>query len=290
MSGQIDKLEAEIARLKERSEHEYKIRVDAEAIAERVTRELHDATIQWEEANKELTETQEQLVLAGKLAAIGQLAGQVAHDVRNSLGAISNAAFYLRRRLVGSDLVQANPRIAQFLQMVDEEVAHTNQVVTDLMDSARVSPPSFSLTNVGETIDRTLSSMEMGENVRVVKKYNPALPEIMADREQLQHGVFMNLVSNARDAMPDGGELTITTGKVTGFVEVAFRDTGTGIDEDTMKTMFEPLFSTKAKHVGLGLAVVRRIIAYHGGTVDATSAAGCDTTFTVRLPISQDEP
>ena len=290
MSGQIDKLEAEIARLKKQSEDEYKIRVGAEVIAERVTRELHEATIRWEEANNQLMETQEQLVLAGKLAAIGQLAGQVAHDVRNSLGAISNAVFYLKRRLAGSDLFEANPRIAQFLQMIDEEVAHTNQVVTDLMDSARVSPPSFSLTNVAETIDRTLSSMEMEENVRVVKKYNPELPEIMADPEQLQHGVFMNLVSNARDAMPDGGELTITTSKVAGFVEVAFRDTGTGIDEDTMNTMFEPLFTTKAKHMGLGLSVVRQMIAYHGGTIDATSATGRDTTFTVRLPISQDEP
>ena len=122
MSGQIDKLEAEIARLKKQSEDEYKIRVGAEVIAERVTRELHEATIRWEEANNQLMETQEQLVLAGKLAAIGQLAGQVAHDVRNSLGAISNAVFYLKRRLAGSDLFEANPRIAQFLQMIDEEV------------------------------------------------------------------------------------------------------------------------------------------------------------------------
>jgi signal transduction histidine kinase len=233
-----------------------------------------------QKANEKLID---QLLRAEKLAVIGQLSGGVAHDLRNPLGAINNAVYYLKRRLGASEEAQANPRIGQFLQVIEDEVAHSNRIITDLMGFARISPPSLSPANLGETIQDMLSSIEVRDNVRIVKRFEPELPEVLADPEQLRR-VFINLTMNAQEAMPDGGELTISTRMVNGFAEVAFSDTGIGIPDENLKKVFDPLFTTKPKGTGLGLAVCQEIVARHSGTIDVASKRGEGSTFMVRLP------
>ena len=236
-----------------------------------------------------LVDAQEQIVRTEKLAAIGQLAGQVAHDIRNPLGTISNAVFYLKGKLAGSDLAQDNPRIGQFLEITAREVNHANKIVTDLMGFARVSPPSLSPTRLDEVVEGTLSDLEIKDNVRVVRRFGPDLPEVMADGEQLRQRVFMNLAANALDAMPGGGELAVTIRQTGTFAEVEFADTGTGMDDETMRKVFEPIFTTKTKGTGLGLAVCHQVISNHGGALDVSSAPGRGSTFTVRLPMDRDQ-
>ena len=249
---------------------------------------VHQRTQELEEANNQLIEAQDQLVRTEKLSAIGQLAGGVAHDLRNPLGAVKNAVYDLKRRLVTTEAAQSNPRIGQFLQIADDGVEHCNSIITDLLTFARVKAPSLFPINLGEMIENSVSSLEVRDNVQLINRLDPGVPEVMADGEQL-YRVFMNLALNAQDAMPDGGELTISTRTIDGFAEVTFSDTGTGIDDETMKKVFEPLFTTKAKGTGLGLSVCQQIVSKHGGDMDVSSEYGKGSTFTVRLPLNQDK-
>ena len=240
-----------------------------------------------QECTRELQEAQDRLVRSEKLAAIGQLAGGLAHDLRNPLGAVKNAVFYLKSRVGSSELAQSNPRIGQFLGIIDEEVEHSNEILSDLMSFARVGVFSISPTNLEGVIDNALSSIELRENVQLVKRLDPDLPEIPADGEQL-YRVFMNLANNAQDAMPDGGRLTISARREDKFVEVAFSDAGVGISDEVMKNIFEPLFTTKTKGTGLGLSVCQQIVSKHNGSMNVASKEGEGATFTVRLPLDRD--
>ena len=258
----------------------YRSRRREMAVVEEANRTLEDRV---QQRTQELQDAQDQLVRSEKLAAIGQLAGGVAHDLRNPLGAIKNAVYYLKKRLSASDVAESNPRIGQFLQIADEEVEHSNAIISDLMSFARVGIPSLSATNLEEVVGNVLSTMEIRENVHVVKQFDPDLPEMMADPEQL-YRVFINLANNAHDAMADGGQLTITAISVDGYAEVEFQDSGGGISEENIKKIFEPLFTTKTKGTGLGLATCQQIVAKHGGTIQVESTPGEGSTFTVRLP------
>ena len=240
-----------------------------------------------QERTRELQEAQDQLVRSEKLATIGQLSGGIAHDLRNPLGAIKNAVFYLKSRLGSSEVAQSNPRIVQFLGIIDEEVEHSNEIISDLMSFARVGVTSLSPTNLGDMIENALSSIDLRENVQVVKRLDPDLPEIPADGEQL-YRVFMNLANNAQDAMPGGGQLTISAQRDVGFVEVAFTDTGAGISDEVMKKIFEPLFTTKIKGTGLGLSVCQQIVANHHGSMSVASKEGEGAKFFVKLPLDSD--
>ena len=242
-----------------------------------------------ENSTKQLLEAQEQLIRTERLSAIGQLSGSVAHDLRNPLGAINNAVYYLKRKLAGSELIQSNPRIAQFLQIMEDEVSHSNQIITDLMNFARVNAPCISLTNLQEVVDTALSRLELADHVQVVEQFDPDLVQVPADAEQLQR-VFMNLIMNAHDAMSEGGELTISSRRADGFAELAFTDTGVGMCGEDMKKIFDPLFTTKTKGTGLGLAICREIVSKHGGNIDVASKPGHGSTFTVRIPLNGHGP
>ncbi|MCH8011561.1 MAG: HAMP domain-containing protein [Candidatus Marinimicrobia bacterium] len=236
----------------------------------------------------ELIEAQERLVRTERLAAIGELSGGVAHELRNPLGAIKNAAYYIKRRLLGSDLVKDEPKIGEFLEIMDEEIETSNQVITDLMDFSRVNPPKLSPTKLEAVVDSALSRLEVKENVKVVLEFDPSFPEVAVDTEQLRRA-FGNLIKNADEAMPEGGTLTITAKTVNGFVELQFRDTGQGISEADLPKVLDPLFTTKPKGVGLGLAIINSIIEMHQGSVEVNSKQGEGATFTIRLPLSNQQ-
>ena len=238
-----------------------------------------------EDPGRALKEAHEHLVRIEKLASIGQLAGMVAHDLRNPLAAIKNAAYYLRKRLVSSEMAQFDPRIDQFLGIIDEEVEHSNQIITDLMDFARVNPPFLFPTRLQEVVERSLNRLELRPSVTTVCRSDPGVPELMADAEQLER-VFMNLALNAQEAIPFGGELTISTRTDGDCAEVQFSDTGVGIAEEDKDKLFEPLFTTKSRGTGLGLAVCLEIVTKHGGAIDVESEQGEGSTFIVRLTLN----
>ena len=237
------------------------------------------------EANNQLLEMQEQVVRTEKFAAIGELSAGVAHDLRNPLGAIRNGVYFLNKKLKTSDFLQNEPKVAEFLNVIDERVSHCDKIITDLITFSRIAPPCYSSTNLNSAIDSAITSVGgTPENVSVVKQYENEESRVRADREQIQR-VFSNLAQNAFEAMPDGGALTIAIQSVDSTIQVSFRDEGEGIPDTDVGRVFDPLFTTKIQGTGLGLAVCQQIVVKHGGTLEVSSSHGNGATFTVVLPL-----
>jgi len=233
-----------------------------------------------EERTRELQDVQEQLVRQEKLAVLGQLAGGVGHELRNPLSTIKGSAYFLNQVLR-----EPEPRVRRTLDMLDREVATCERIISDLLDFARTKNPIQRSMNINDAVREELSHTAVPENIEVVSQLDETLPPVQADPDQLSQ-VLANIILNAVQAMPGGGRLTISSESPgPGWVAVSFADTGVGMSDETMAKLFEPLFTTKAKGIGLGLAIVRSLVEGHGGTIEAQSEVGRGSTFTVRLPV-----
>ena len=235
-------------------------------------------------ANEELKEAQEQLIRSERLAAIGQLAGGVGHELRNPLGAIKNAVYYIKGKVAKSELAQKEPRVMEFLDIADDEINSSNKIINDLLGFSRVGKPAVSSTRIKQVIDDALSRVPIPENIELTKRLDTDLNEIEVDPDQIQL-VLLNIIMNAVQAMPEGGKLTVSTREEGKFLEVEITDTGGGIPEETLDKIFEPLFTTRAKGIGLGLAVSKSLVDRHGGHIEVKSKVGKGTTFKVKLPL-----
>lgn len=245
--------------------------------------ELRASNEELEAANEELRATQEQLIRSEKLAAIGQLAGGVGHELRNPLGAIKNAVYYIRGKISKSELPAKDPRLLQFLDIMDSEINVSNKIINDLLGFSRIGRPAVSPARIKTVVEDALSSLTIPENVEIVNKLDTELPEIAIDTDQIRQ-VVMNIAANAVQAMPEGGKLTIDARKRDRYLELAISDTGHGMEAQVIPKIFDPLFTTKAKGIGLGLAVCKSIVERHEGIIEVQSRVGEGTTFTVKLP------
>ena len=237
-------------------------------------------------ANKELREAQEQLVRSEKLAAIGQLAGGVGHELRNPLGAIKNAVYYIKGKAAKSELAQKEPRVMEFLDIMDDEINSSNKIINDLLGFSRVGKPSVSPTQIDKVIEDALSRTTIPEGIELIKKLDTELPQIEIDTDQI-HQILVNMIINAVQAMPEGGKLTIGAREGGKFLELEIADTGCGIPQEAVDKIFDPLFTTRAKGIGLGLAVCKAIIDRHGGNIEVKSRVGKGTTFIIKLPLKR---
>jgi signal transduction histidine kinase len=246
-----------------------------EVVAER-TQELQQSL-------RHLEEAQEQLVNATRLAAVGELASAVGHELRNPLGVITNAHFLLRSALERGD---SGPDATRHLATAEREVGAATLIVSDLLDYARARDPEIAPVDVPELLDEVQSVLNPPGGIDVTREDPPDLPAAAADRDQLRQ-VLLNLVSNAFDAMPEGGTVTIATSQADEMVRIAVADRGTGMDEETRARVFEPFFTRKTRGVGLGLAVTKRIVDAHRGVITLETTPGEGTTFTVELPAAE---
>ena len=246
--------------------------------------ELRVSNEELQAANEELRETQEQLIRSEKLAAIGQLAGGVGHELRNPLGAIKNAVYYIKGKVVKNELGQKEPRVLEFLNIMDDEINSSNKIINDLLGFSRVGKPSVSPTRIEGVIEDALSRTPIPENIELTKRLDTALPEVEIDPDQIQQ-VLVNIIINAVQAMPEGGKLTIGAREEEKSLEMEIADTGGGMPGETMDKIFDPLFTTKAKGIGLGLAVCKSIIDRHEGHIEVRSKVGKGTTFRIKLPL-----
>ena len=239
------------------------------------------------QASQLLVDAHEQLLREEKLALVGQLAAGMDHDLRNPLGAIKNAVYYLKRKLADSAEFQANPKILEFFNIVDDEIGRTDHIITDLIGLARVGPSSFSTTDLGAVLVDAAGVAPFREGVEVEISTNDrgSLISVEADALQLR-GVFGYLIVNAQEAMPHGGSLRLSATRSDTHGQVMVADNGDGIDPLIIKRIFDPMFTTKVQATGLGLSVCQHIVGRHGGTITATSQEGQGATFTVRLPLS----
>ncbi|MFC1990401.1 ATP-binding protein [Chloroflexota bacterium] len=246
--------------------------------------ELRSSNEEMEAANEELRETQEQLIRSEKLAAIGQLAGGVGHELRNPLGAIKNAVYYIKGKVAKSELAQTEPRVVEFLDIVDDEINSSNKIISDLLGFSRVGKPAVSPTKIDKVIEDAISHTTVPENIEITKKLDSSLPKIEIDTDQICQ-VLVNIITNGAQAMPEGGKLTIEASKKDGFLELKISDTGGGIPDDVIGKIFDPLYTTRAKGIGLGLAVCKSIIDRHDGHINVESSVGKGTTFIIKLPL-----
>jgi PAS domain S-box-containing protein len=246
--------------------------------------ELRATNEELQAANEELREAQEQLVRSERLAAIGQLAGGVGHELRNPLGAIKNAAYYVKGKVAKSELGQKEPRVMEFLNIMDDEIDSANKIINDLLGFSRVGKPAVSPTQIKKVIDDALTHSTIPGNIEVAKKLDAELPQVEIDTDQV-HQVLVNMILNAVQAMPDGGKLTIGARGKKEFLEIEIADSGCGIPEEAIDKIFDPLYTTRAKGIGLGLAVCKAIINRHEGNIEVKSEVGKGTTFTIKLPL-----
>lgn len=240
------------------------------------------------ESNQRLIEAQDNLVRSERLAAIGHLAGGVAHDLRSPLGAVSNAVYYLKRRLAATELAKGNDRILQFLDVIDQEVQHCNQIITDLTGFARAGDFDLTPIDLAEVVRSGLEIVDFGAGVELDTEIDHGIVNVMGDSEQLRR-VIINLVNNGCEAMPDGGRLTVSVRRAGGFVRLEVRDTGDGIADEHRPNIFDPLFTTKTQGTGLGLSICEKIIARHQGTIDVDSQLGRGATFIISIPLMPQE-
>ena len=234
-----------------------------------------------------LESTQKQLIQSEKLNALGQLAASVAHELNNPFSGVLTYSKLLSKK-VGSDSLNKEEALSYLLK-IESAVSHCSRIVRGLLDFARQSEPVLQPVALSSVIDQVISLVghkaEM-QGIKLIREEMTPLPQVMADFGQLQQ-VFVNLVVNAIEAMPNGGKLTINSSLgEDGWVKVSVQDTGCGIAPENMEKLFTPFFTTKeqGKGVGLGLAVSYGIIERHGGRIEVQSEVGKRSTFTVHLP------
>jgi signal transduction histidine kinase len=270
---------------------ELQLEIDERKRAEEETRKLNEELeIKVDERTRLLLDTQEELVRKEKLAILGQLSGSVGHELRNPLGVMNNAIYFLK-----TIMPDADETVLEYLDMIKNEIDNSQRIITDLLDFSRTKSPQAKAVPAGELVYDSLDRCVVPENVELKTELPDMLPLIKVDPLQMGQ-VFQNLITNAVQAMADGGTLRIAAQLAQGtdeknmktdtdFVEISVNDTGEGISPEGMKRLFQPLFTTKAKGIGLGLTVCKNIVEANGGRIEVESCLGQGTTVTVSMPV-----
>lgn len=272
--------------------------------AEDKLRRLNEALeLKVEERTKQLLEAQEELLSKEKLAVFGELAGNIGHELRNPLGVINNAVYFLR-----SVMPEAGGTVTEYLDIIKKEVGNSQKIISDLCSFSLMKPPQKMSVSLGKLVEQSIEKCTIPENIAIMLDIPAVFPALQADPFQIGQ-VFQNLVSNAVHAMPNGGMMRISAREAHGsqlmahskrdigsglsaesyelegdFVKISFSDAGQGVAPENMEKLFQPLFTTKARGMGLGLAASKKLVEANGGTIEAESLPGKGATFTVTLP------
>jgi PAS domain S-box-containing protein len=230
---------------------------------------------------RELRRTQEQLLRRERLAALGEIAGSIAHELRNPLGAIRNATYFLNMVLTR----ELKDRAGRHLEIINDEIERSDRIITALLDYARGRPCNPAPSDLAEIIEDAMGMAHLPQGIRVRNSIPQGLPQVNVDDSQVTQ-VFANLLTNAAQALCGRGMISIAANRVNGHVRVSVSDNGPGIAPENMQRMFEPLFSTKAFGVGLGLPVCKSFIEANSGSIEVESEPGKGATFTVSLPVA----
>jgi two-component system sensor histidine kinase HydH len=254
------------------------------------TRKAEAAVAQLAEANQSLREAQAEVRRSERLAALGQLTAGLAHELRNPLGTMKTSAELLQRQVE-----KENEIAREMAGYISTEVDRTNSLITRFLDFAKPQHLRLEKGDLAGLLDRVIDRFEREKSgpaasISVYKNYSPDIPPVAFDA-QLFERVIVNLLSNAAQASPPGSMVTVKTQLVeTGAgqgVEIAVIDRGSGIELKNRENIFNPFFTTKSDGVGLGLAIVSKIVDEHGGTIAVESTPGEGSVFQVILPVRQ---
>ena len=256
------------------SDFDHKIKVDTDD-------ELKQLADAFNAMTAELKEAQKKLLQSEKMAALGQIAAAVSHELKNPLTGIKMAAYFLRDKVNCED-TEANKSISD----IESEADRANKIVMEILTFSQPISPIFNTLNVNDVLAEILPVQQYQaelHDITVIKQLQEIKSVIKADRDQLKQ-IFDNLINNALQAMGAGGELTIISLEEKDNIKVKIKDTGVGISEENLKSIFQPFFTTKDKGIGLGLSIVNEIVKKHQGTISVESRLGQGTTFIVSFP------
>jgi len=226
----------------------------------------------------QLTEAQAKLVKAERLAAIGELAGMIGHDLRNPLAGIKNAAYFLEKK--GNSISETQSK--EMFDAINRCIAYSNKIINDLQDYSREIRLERKENSPRKLLMDVMSLIQIPEKIKIQNNLANE-PFLYVDTEKIER-VFINLIKNAIDAMPNGGEVTIDGREINGSIQISVADTGTGISDEVLPKLFTPLSTTKAQGMGFGLAISKRMVEAHGGQITIETIKDKGSTFTVSLP------
>jgi len=240
-------------------------------------------------------ELQERLNAAEKLTLLGRFAAVVAHEVRNSLNFINLSIDQIRAKHTDGDAL-LRKELQRNLQNIKEEIGRLNHLVNDFLSVGRQSPPALAPSDLRTILEEVVSLAEKQgrrQNVEIIADLPKDIPILRLDAAQIKT-CFLNILTNAIQAMPSGGKVRITAQTTSGngdaqFLQLRFRDTGPGIPPEDREKVFTPFYSTKATGFGLGLAITKKIVEDHGGTVFVSSAETPGTVVVIDLPLPNSE-
>ena len=220
---------------------------------------------------------EEKIVRNERFAAIGELAGMVSHDLRNPLSSMQAATYYLKKKSENMDETSK-----EMLQAIESSIQYSNKIVSDLLDYSREITLELEETNAKNLTENALAIVAVPQNIKV-NNLTQNEPAVSVDKVKIIR-VFVNIIKNAFEAMPNGGIFTISSTKVENGVEFSFIDTGTGMSKETIEKLWRPLFTTKTKGMGFGLPICKRIVEAHGGKIQVKSGLDEGSVFIVSLP------
>jgi len=226
----------------------------------------------------ELNRVRDELVRQTRLAAIGQVAASIAHDLRNPLGAIRNAKFYLSRRLPNDQ-----PKWQEYLDIMEREIVVADTIINNLLDMGRAKRPDKSELDLEKALRDSFRRLKGTSNVEFNCVFDHRPFSVYADPSQLGR-VLDNLIVNATQAMGERGRITVDAKSETNFDTIRVKDEGPGVPSEIRSRIFEPLVSGKAKGTGLGLSICRQIVESHGGRIDLLRSGDTGAEFEIRLP------
>ena len=254
----------------------------AEQELHRYSKQLENIVV---ERTRELQDAQEKILRQERLAVLGELAGSVGHELRNPLSVIINAVYFLREILSDEDV-----KVGDYLQMIDVEAQNASRIINDLLDFARIKSVERAPVSLAELVAEVLDKHPAPENVTIKTELAENLPQVFVDPQQIKQ-VIINLLSNAYQAVPERGQVIIKEcelmegGAKESHVAMCIQDTGTGILPENINKIFEPLYTTKAGGIGLGLTICKRLVEANDGKIGVKNRMGGGTVFTFMLPI-----
>lgn len=225
-----------------------------------------------------------------RLAAIGQLAASISHDLRNPLGSIRNAWYYIRRKLEASQLLSTDLRIPRLSSLIESELARCVEIIGDLLDFTRDPPLRLTECEVPKLLDESIYAAVSNSAIQVIRDYSPDFSTAYLDQTRFRQ-MLINLLENAVHAVDtERGVITVRTARDGDHFVIEVVDNGKGMSAEVQQRIFEPLFTTKAKGTGLGLSIVGNIVRSHSGTISVESAPDKGSRFVIRIPLEETRP
>jgi signal transduction histidine kinase len=252
---------------------------------ERLNRSLENRV---EARTRELKSAQDELIKKERLAAIGQMASVVGHEIRNPLAVINNSIYFIKTK--NNAQPNPEPKVVKHIAIIESEIRQANGIIDEILGFARTRELNPKVMHINSYLEDLTMSFPVPPQVELVKHFAPENPYVNIDPDEMAQAI-RNLIKNGIEVMPEHGKVYVRSEMADGgMVRVDVEDTGPGIPKEALEKIFAPFFTTKARGTGLGLAVVKKVVDRHKGRVEVTSVVGQGTCFKIFLPVVQNPP